>query len=534
MDELLFTGKDGSFSLRYAENTSGLLFPVANEKGLKSLVTPNLGGGTLYKNREIFLNPLTLEKLKDTVESRNFWIYVENKGAWSATGMSSEHTSCKFTNKQDYSEVDAGLMWHTVKRISDIYGLKAEITSFVPPDDNVEVMHVRLENRLDQSQGITPFFAVPFSESTSSDFKEICTNDYGIMVHQSKGNILAFVMGIEEDGEKPESFFTTVHSFAGEGGLLTHPRSIYRQEKGTAAGTKTNAPDPLGGIRFEPREIFGGEAIDYIILLGAAKCGKDIEKLLQKYSKKEEVTGSLMKTKEYWQHRYRFRLHTGNSDFDQLMIWCDFQTILSEIFSDQITGNVKHDTNEQDGTDEGAKARYTDQFGNVYVESAVKYSEALYTRGLVEEGSRILRNLAGAALDFRKSRIYPGIPDVFRQDGRGYLDYHFCAANAYAKAVISSVYGINEQVGGIRITPRPTDNDLDKNGEASVDYCYNGRTISVEYKNPRHKKFGDYRIKKVMVNDKTINVENESVLIEKKQLESFSDNEKVKISIVLG
>ena len=44
MEKIHFIGKDGTFSIQKPENYSGLYFPVAGEKGLKSAVSPNLGG----------------------------------------------------------------------------------------------------------------------------------------------------------------------------------------------------------------------------------------------------------------------------------------------------------------------------------------------------------------------------------------------------------------------------------------------------------------------------------------------------------
>ena len=44
MKHLQFIDEHGSFSIEQPENTSYLYFPLASEKGLKSSVTPNLGG----------------------------------------------------------------------------------------------------------------------------------------------------------------------------------------------------------------------------------------------------------------------------------------------------------------------------------------------------------------------------------------------------------------------------------------------------------------------------------------------------------
>lgn len=44
MSKIHFTGEDGTFTIKNPENYSGLYFPIAGEKGLKSAVTPNMGG----------------------------------------------------------------------------------------------------------------------------------------------------------------------------------------------------------------------------------------------------------------------------------------------------------------------------------------------------------------------------------------------------------------------------------------------------------------------------------------------------------
>ena len=52
MKHLQFTDEHGSFSIEQPENTSYLYFPLASEKGLKSSVTPNLGGDAKIDRRK--------------------------------------------------------------------------------------------------------------------------------------------------------------------------------------------------------------------------------------------------------------------------------------------------------------------------------------------------------------------------------------------------------------------------------------------------------------------------------------------------
>ena len=54
MNRLQFTDQNGSFTLENPENINYLYFPLASEAGLKSSVTPNLGGDAKL-NQDSFL-----------------------------------------------------------------------------------------------------------------------------------------------------------------------------------------------------------------------------------------------------------------------------------------------------------------------------------------------------------------------------------------------------------------------------------------------------------------------------------------------
>ncbi len=141
-----FMDEHGSFLIRQPENTSYLYFPLASETGLKSAVTPNLGGDAKI-NQEIFLlEPVSSENLHNNRSTRNFWFTKDGIGAYSAVGASAEQESVKFTSMQDEHELTAGFMWQTLKRTSVAYQLSSTVTSFIPRDDNVEIMHITVQN----------------------------------------------------------------------------------------------------------------------------------------------------------------------------------------------------------------------------------------------------------------------------------------------------------------------------------------------------------------------------------------------------
>ena len=135
MGKIRFLDDDGTFMLENPEEVSGLYFPLAGERGLKSAVTPNLGGDSKLDQETFLLEPVSVEDLHASRSTRNFWCVTE-KGCWSATGVSAEQEAARFTEEQDESALTAGLMWQQVCRETKTYGLHAEVTSFVPRQEN--------------------------------------------------------------------------------------------------------------------------------------------------------------------------------------------------------------------------------------------------------------------------------------------------------------------------------------------------------------------------------------------------------------
>ena len=77
-----------------------------------------------------------------------------------------------FTPEQDDSQLQAGLMWHTVSRQSKKYQLSAKVTSFVPLEHNVELMHVEITNTAKQSCTLTPVAAIPIYGRSADNIRD--------------------------------------------------------------------------------------------------------------------------------------------------------------------------------------------------------------------------------------------------------------------------------------------------------------------------------------------------------------------------
>ena len=191
MDNIRFLDDNGAFQLSEPEEVSGLYFPLASETGLKSAVSPNLGGDCKVDQETFLLEPVSVEDLHASRSTRNFWCVTE-KGCWSATGVSARQEADRFTPAQDKSTLTAGLMWHSTSRTSTFFGLRAEITTFVPPDENVEVMSVKIANMGDGPQRVTAIAAIPIYGRSADNIRDhrnvtsmlhrIKTTDHGVLV----------------------------------------------------------------------------------------------------------------------------------------------------------------------------------------------------------------------------------------------------------------------------------------------------------------------------------------------------------------
>jgi len=91
-----FTGEDGTFCLESPHRTSYLYFPLVNEAGMMSAVTPTLHGDAKTGQNSFLTLPVSVEDLHNTRSARNFWLTIERHEPWSATGNSAPQVARTF------------------------------------------------------------------------------------------------------------------------------------------------------------------------------------------------------------------------------------------------------------------------------------------------------------------------------------------------------------------------------------------------------------------------------------------------------
>ncbi len=351
MKQIEFQDRDGTFIIRNPENYSGLYMPLAGEKGLKTSITPTLGGDSKTDQNHFLLEPVSIENLHNNRNTRNFWCRIEGKGYWSACGMSAEQEYQKYTEDQDESVLEAGFMWQKIQRTSKKYGLRSEITSFVTLDGIAEVHLMEVKNISDADLEITPIAAIPIYGRSADNLRDhrhvtsllhrIETTDYGVEVtpvlsfdergHQ-RNNTTYFVCGSTADGAAPKALFPTVEMFIGTGGSFLAPEAVRTDKQGVGAGKKIEGKEALGGLVFESVKLPKGETIAYIVLAGVTDEKGKIQEVAEAYHTKEQVLSELEKIKEHWKEKVNVGFETGNLNVDNYLKWICFQPILRRIY----------------------------------------------------------------------------------------------------------------------------------------------------------------------------------------------------------
>lgn len=351
MNQIRFKNDAGDFSLSQPENISALYFPLASETGLKSAITPNLGGDAKLNQDTFLLEPVSVDDLHNNRSTRNVWIRHQDGSVYSIAGNSAEQESQQFTPQQESSTLTAGFMWHSLERIANNIPIRSTATSFIPYQENVEILSVTIENLSDSPQEVTAYAAIPLFGRSADNIRDhrhvtsllhrISVTKEGVRVcptmsFDERGHQLNhhsyYVFGFDELGQPPQAFYPTVDAFIGEGGSFTKPRAVYEAREGKTAPFTIDGREAMGAFRFETVTLAPGASKQFTILLGVSDQESELTRIAQTYRTAESVKASLEETKNYWKNKVNVAMTTGNPEFDRLMKWVCFQPFLRRLF----------------------------------------------------------------------------------------------------------------------------------------------------------------------------------------------------------
>ena len=350
-----FTGENGEFKLNNPDNSNYLYFPLANEAGMMSAITPRLHGDIKTGQNTFAMRPVSLEDLHNTKSARNFWVYTNKNEIWSATGNSAAQFSEKFSeDNPEEVKLEAGPLWHKITRENSDLGLKSEVINFViANEDTVELMEVKLTNTGSEPATLTPTAAVPIYGRSADNLRDhrhvtsllnkIETIDHGVMVKptlsfdergHTVNNVSYGVIGGTASGEKPLGFFPVVEDYIGKGGNFEWPESIVANSSNyLEAGESIDGYEAIGALRFADITLKPGEEASYIIAIAIDETGGDFSEVASKYCNRKVFNKYLAKNKEFWKEKLdTVQINSGDSEFNNWMKWVTLQPILRRIY----------------------------------------------------------------------------------------------------------------------------------------------------------------------------------------------------------
>lgn len=363
-----FVNQKGQFSLTNPELNSYMYFPLCNDAGLKSAITPELAGDLKMDQNTFALQPTSSEELHQSRATRNFWVKINDQDLWSLTGVSAKQQAEKHLKTKETTHLEAGFLYHKMTRISDQLGLKADITSFVPSNNNpIELTQFRLENTSQDTLKLQPTAAIPLYGRSADNYRDhrhvtsllskaFSTQDgmwvkptlsfderghgvnetvYGVFAHgQIEGHNDLSIKGI----------IPTVEAFIGEGGSLDWPLALFNREAVMKPlGTPVEGYEMLSGFCFENVALQPGQAITFTLgifvlkpdhhALLASNMPQTMSQWVLKYGQPLKFEDQLQATKKHWEEKVGvIAIDTKNQPFDLWMKWVNIQPILRRIY----------------------------------------------------------------------------------------------------------------------------------------------------------------------------------------------------------
>ncbi|MDD5561594.1 MAG: cellobiose phosphorylase [Candidatus Omnitrophica bacterium] len=341
-----FTDSSGSFYSLCADKIKSLYFPLANDRIMSSL-TPDLHGDIKGGQSSFLLAPVSRIDLANLRSSRNFWIYINERKIWSATGVSKDSRQ----RKRDKFRLEAGLLWHKISRRNKAIGINAEVLSFVPATgEPVEIMQVTLTNISRKPVSFVPTAAIPMYNRPANNIRDhrhvtsllqrVVLHKFGVisrptLVFDESGHRPNrdnyFVLGWDENSLPAQRIYPTQDVFCGDSGDLEEPEAVFKNISPRL--NNIQGREAMGALSFRRASLRPGQSKIYTVIMGLTQEPGEISKLISKFNRPHKVLHALQKNKIFWNKLSGgVNIVTQDRDFDNWLRWVNIQPVLRKLF----------------------------------------------------------------------------------------------------------------------------------------------------------------------------------------------------------
>jgi len=173
--------------------------------------------------------------------------------------------------------------------------------------------------------------------------------------------------------------------------------------------------------------------------------------------------------------------------------------------------------------------------GAIFSHMVVMFAYALYKQGYADAGWEALSSLYKMAAHTEHSKIYPGLPEYFNLQGRGMYAYLTGSASWFMLTLLTQSFGVRGQNGDLLIEPKFSTKQFKLADKLSITRVFAARRLKIVFFNSKRLEYGQYRIKRLMLNAEQIPVEeNTRVVVSRGVILSLPKNKLNIIQVYLG
>ena len=337
---------DGRFTLADSDGISYLYLPLFNEHGMKSAITPHLGGDFKIDQNHFGIAPATQETMNDPNNCRNVFFTVDGE-LYNATGLTP-------TQKlhPDRTELEVGLLYQTATRENALFSVT--VTSFVPAiDEDVELHRIVFANRSGRRLQVRPTVAFPLYGRSADNLRDhrhvtallnrvhvlkdgvvnvptLSFDERGHLVNRTAYGVFA----VSDHHLDVFDRWPILEEFCGEGGDLLYP-SVPRLDRRSPhlPGAVVEGYEALGGLGFPTLSL---EADETFAIVAGYVVGDGMDAVVQTAAKRITLAGFeplLQAAKDHWQRETAtVAMNLSSPERAGWLRWVGLQPVMRRIY----------------------------------------------------------------------------------------------------------------------------------------------------------------------------------------------------------
>ncbi|RKX33367.1 MAG: cellobiose phosphorylase [Verrucomicrobia bacterium] len=340
---------DGEFRADGARCRARVYFPLCNEGGMLSWVTPALQGAPARDYHHYLGIPLSIEEMAYSCAHRGLWLVErESDRIFSAAGFNPDGR-----HGPSAADIAAGPGWFRVRREWKELSITATATLWCPADARVpiEVMTCQVVNTGTSVRRVAAYTAMPLFGRSADRVRD--HRHVSALLHAARavphGVVLKPVMEFDERGHRfetlsycvlaasgdcdaPDGIWVDAEEFIGPHGVFWLPDAVKRRLR-DGVHKRVRGREVVAAFFFSERELFPGQSMEFRLVAAVGDVAGRTLRSARIFLRKQRADVSLEATRRWWKETARgVRFFTPDAVRDNWLVWVNLQPNLRRIY----------------------------------------------------------------------------------------------------------------------------------------------------------------------------------------------------------